>query len=181
MSTYKATGFTFLALATSVFSLTGLQIAHDLKSSLSPASTVYFPANNVSVQDITPRWNAYNPPTYLVSVKPALKTDVQKIVRHNFRPQALFSYHLALISRQVNYVRSHQVPFLATGGGHGYSVTLSGLQNGIDLDLGNFNSVSIDSSNNLMTIGGSVRFQNMTGPLQAALKEIRRCRSEISV
>ena len=58
--------------------------------------------------------------------------------------------------------------FLATGGGHGYTWSLNRLQGGIDLDLGNFDTISIDGAADTMTIGGSARSDNVTRALQAA-------------
>jgi fumiquinazoline A oxidase len=66
------------------------------------------------------------------------------------------------------------VPFLATGGGHGYSGSLGALQNGIELDMGNFNNVSVDAAKNLLTIGGSVKFSDFMGPVYSAGKAIRK-------
>jgi FAD/FMN-containing dehydrogenase len=66
------------------------------------------------------------------------------------------------------------VPFLATGAGHGYSGSLGALQNGIELDLGNFNRVSVDATNDLMTLGGSVKFSDLMDPLYSAGKAIRK-------
>lgn len=64
---------------------------------------------------------------------------------------------------------------MATGGGHGYTTTNSQLDNGIDIDLGFFNSVNVDAANNLMTIGGSVRFSQVFDPLYNVGKEIGEC------
>ncbi|GAW20842.1 hypothetical protein ANO14919_103540 [Xylariales sp. No.14919] len=47
------------------------------------------------------------------------------------------------------------------------------LHNGIDIDLGNFDTVNIDADRNVMTIGGSVIFNNIFDPLYNAGKEIQ--------
>lgn len=73
----------------------------------------------------------------------------------------------------MNYVRQNNLSFLTTGGGHGYTDTLNSLQGGVELDMGNFNNVNIDSKDNIMTTGGAVRFTDITEELQAAGKEIR--------
>lgn len=65
------------------------------------------------------------------------------------------------------------MPFLATGAGHGYTNTLSALRNGLVLDMGNFNNVTIDSASNVMTIGGGTITSSMSAALQDAGKEIR--------
>jgi len=66
------------------------------------------------------------------------------------------------------------VPFLATGGGHGYTWTLGELENAIQLDLGHFQTIDIDADANTMTIGGAVRIGNVTEQLHAVGKEFRR-------
>jgi hypothetical protein len=63
---------------------------------------------------------------------------------------------------------------MATGAGHGASVTLGTLKNGIDIDLGNFNTVTVDETNSLVTIGGAAQFQQLYDPLFAAGKEFRK-------
>lgn len=67
----------------------------------------------------------------------------------------------------------HNISFLATGGGHGYSATLGTVQSGIEMDLGHFNNYSINAEANTITVGGSIHFRNITGPLYAAGKEWR--------
>jgi hypothetical protein len=66
------------------------------------------------------------------------------------------------------------VPFLATGGGHGYTWSLGQLQNAIEVDLGNFQTIEIDTAANTMTIGGAVRIANVTHDLHAVGKEFRK-------
>lgn len=75
---------------------------------------------------------------------------------------------------QVKYASRHNVPFLATGGGHGYSWSLGTLQNGIHVDLDNFQTIEIDEGANTMTIGGAVRIGNATRDLHAVGKEFRK-------
>lgn len=75
---------------------------------------------------------------------------------------------------QITYATNQSIPFLSTGGGHGFSITLGRLSNGIELDLSNFNSVSVDGKSNTLTIGGGVRFRDVINPLGQAHKEIRK-------
>lgn len=81
---------------------------------------------------------------------------------------------MIFFNQQVQYAAQNDVPFLATAGGHGYSGSLGALHNGIELDMGYFNSVSVDASTNLLTIGGSVRFSDLMGPCYSAGKAIRK-------
>lgn len=75
---------------------------------------------------------------------------------------------------QISFAANTSIPFLSTGGGHGFSTTLDRLHNGIALDLGNFNHVSVDTDANTMTIGAAVRFRDVVGPLGKAKKELRQ-------
>ena len=61
---------------------------------------------------------------------------------------------------------------MATGAGHGFTTTTSAVDAGVNIDLGFFDHVEIDASNNLMWIGGSVTFGDVFDPLYAAGKEI---------
>ena len=65
------------------------------------------------------------------------------------------------------------IPFLATGGGHGFATTFARLRNGIEINLGGFKQVSVDSSAKTMTIGGSVIFEEVIDPLYNAGFELR--------
>ena len=47
------------------------------------------------------------------------------------------------------------------------------LHNGNELDLPNFDTVSVDFQSSTLTIGGAVRFRDVLGPLGQAHKEIR--------
>jgi len=52
--------------------------------------------------------------------------------------------------------------------------TLDTIPNEIEIDLGHFNTFSIDFNANTLTIGDFVYFANITGPLYDARKEWRR-------
>ncbi|KAG9235758.1 hypothetical protein BJ875DRAFT_482938 [Amylocarpus encephaloides] len=131
--------------------LAGAQIAQDLRSTLSSRSRIYLPTDEGWPNEITQRFNSWNGPTYVVAVKPAVKEDVQKVVK---------------------YAAQNNVSFLATGGGHGYSGTLSALDHGIELDMGNFKTVSVNAATNRISVGGSVKFADMMVPTYSAGKAI---------
>lgn len=61
--------------------LTGQQIVDGLSPSLSSGSAVYLASDPAYAKQITPRWDVYDPPTYVVAVKPAVVEDVQAVVR----------------------------------------------------------------------------------------------------
>ena len=77
----------------------------------------------------------------------------------------------------MKYAATNSIPFLGTGGGHAYTTTVGSVQNGIDMDLGNFYEVEIDAEANTMTVGANVHFANVTAPLYAAGREFRKHRS----
>lgn len=123
-----------------------------LVGKLSPGAEVFYPSA-ANWSEVTPRWSTNDAPTFFAAIKPATPGDVQNIVR---------------------YASRNQIPFLGVGGGHGFTTTLGELKEGLELDLSQFNTISIDAQNNRMTIGGSVRFENILDPLYAAGKEIRK-------
>ena len=64
--------------------LTGSDVAGYFQTHLSQGSEVFLPSRSNYTEETTQRWNAFSAPTYIVSVKPASHTDVQKIVRLHF-------------------------------------------------------------------------------------------------
>jgi len=58
--------------------------------------------------------------------------------------------------------------FLATGAHHGYTTTLGSLHDGLAIDLGQFNTVKIDSSAATVTIGGATDAGDILDPLYDA-------------
>ncbi|KXG46525.1 FAD-binding, type 2 [Penicillium griseofulvum] len=122
-----------------------------LASNLSASTEIYYPTD-ANWTDTVQRWTAWEEPTFSVGIKPANVADLQAIVK---------------------YASENDVPFLASGGGHGYSTSFGALQNGLKIDLGFFNSITIDKKKNTMTIGGSVKFSDVMPPLYKAGKEIQ--------
>ncbi|KAL2047408.1 hypothetical protein N7G274_001429 [Stereocaulon virgatum] len=144
--------FHLLSALVVAYAQSGPEVASYFRKHLSNTSTIYLPLESNYSLETTQRWNAFSAPTYMISVKPTTDLDVQKIIEYAF---------------------IHNISFLGTGGGHGYSVTLDTVQNGIEIDLGHFETVSIDQNANTMTVGGAVRFANITGPLYDAGKEFQ--------
>ncbi|KAL9595232.1 MAG: hypothetical protein Q9219_006566 [cf. Caloplaca sp. 3 TL-2023] len=116
-----------------------------------PGTQVFFPGQANYESLTTQRWTSYEAPSYLASIKPACVGDVQKVVQ---------------LCAQLN------IPFLATGGGHGYSTSFGKLDNGLELDLSAFKQVNVDKAAKTMTVGGAVTFGDVFDPLYAAGFEI---------
>ena len=87
--------------------------------------------------------------------------------------QDIFCTPNADLIRQVQYASSHDIPFLATGGRHGFSTSLGGLQQGLDLDLSAFRNVSVDAKAKTLTVGGATLFADIYNPLYEAGLEVR--------
>ncbi|XP_014551795.1 hypothetical protein COCVIDRAFT_41943 [Bipolaris victoriae FI3] len=119
------------------------EIQNYLKTQLSSSSEVVLSSSQAYTTEIKQRWDAYDPPSFVVVVKPATANDVATIVR---------------------YTSSNSIPFMGTGGGHGYTTTTSALKNGINIDLSGFKEVSIDFAASTMTIGGAVTFVEVLNP-----------------
>ena len=75
---------------------------------------------------------------------------------------------------QIKLCGENNIPFLATGGGHGYSTSFGKLQNGLELDLGGFRNITVDKAASTLTVGGAVTFGDVYEPLYNAGKEIRK-------
>lgn len=65
------------------------------------------------------------------------------------------------------------IPFLATGGRHGYGTTLGNLKNGLAIDLSQLNSIRVDKEAETVTIGGGVRWRDILDPVYEAGFEMR--------
>ncbi|KAF5849057.1 hypothetical protein GGP41_005975 [Bipolaris sorokiniana] len=137
------------------------EIQNYLKTQLSSSSEVVLSSSQAYTTDIKQRWNAYDAPSFVMRVKPATANDVATI------------YFDSNASAKVRYASSNSILFIGTGGGHGYTTTTSALKNGINIDLGGFKGVSIDSAASKMTIGGAVTFGEVLNLVYKAGKEIK--------
>lgn len=75
---------------------------------------------------------------------------------------------------QIKLAEQNNIPFLATGGRHGYSTTLGNIQGGLAIDLSKLNSIVIDTDLDQLTIGPGVRFRDIFEPLYQAGYQIRK-------
>ena len=63
-----------------VYALTGEQIARDLGPKLSSDASIYFPNTAAYADDVTPWWDTFIDPSYVVAIQPAVVADVQLVV-----------------------------------------------------------------------------------------------------
>ena len=139
---------------------------------LSPGTRVFLRTDSNWTNGTTQRYTTHDAPSYVASVKPALASDVQKVVWRHHR--SLYTDCKVLLMIQVRFASRFNIPFLATGGGHGFATTFGALKNGLEIDLGLFTNVSVDAAASTMTIGGAVKNGDVIEPLYNAGKEIRR-------
>lgn len=114
--------------------------------------TVLVLPDDSSFANITERWTVFGAPSFAGAIRPATEADLVKIVR---------------------LARQHHIPFLATGGRHGFSTTLQALHQGLEIDLSQLASVEIDEINATMTIGAGVVVDDILDPIYDAGFEMR--------
>ncbi|KAI1660864.1 FAD-binding domain-containing protein [Daldinia decipiens] len=102
--------------------------------------------------NVTERWTTFSAPTYSAAVSPGTEEDLVRIVK---------------------LATTHKIPFLATGGRHGYTTTLGRLHNGLAIDLSHFNSLNLNTTAQTLTVGPGVRVGDIFDPLYNAGFEIQ--------
>ncbi|KAF2197103.1 FAD-dependent oxidase [Delitschia confertaspora ATCC 74209] len=127
------------------------KLLQNLDNPFSGNTRILFPDDPEFVQK-TLRWNTYSSPTYKAVVLPASVPDVQNL---------------------ITLATANNVSFLVTGGNHGYSTTFSKLQNNLAISMRSFNSVTINATENTMTVGGGTLFSEVYDVLYNAGKEIQ--------
>ncbi|KAH6638607.1 hypothetical protein BKA67DRAFT_542711 [Truncatella angustata] len=104
-----------------------------------PGSPEFFP--------VTERWTTIHAPSYSGVISPDNEDDLVKILK---------------------LASSNNVPFLATGGRHGYTTTYGRLQNGLAIDLSHFNSWELNETARTVTVGPGVTVGEVLDPLYDA-------------
>ncbi|OJI98007.1 hypothetical protein ASPVEDRAFT_49867 [Aspergillus versicolor CBS 583.65] len=100
----------------------------------------------------TIRWTEYRAPSYSAALSIGSEEDLVTAVK---------------------LATAHNIPFLATGGRHGYSGTLGDLHDGLALDLSPLNSISINGSAGTLTVGPGVRVSEIYDPVFEAGYQIQ--------
>jgi hypothetical protein len=70
----------FLHFSTFSFAFNSTSVASELRSLLSPSSSIFLPSDPDWAQETTQRFDSWNAPTYILSVTPSSKEDIQKVV-----------------------------------------------------------------------------------------------------
>lgn len=72
--------------------------------------------------------------------------------------------------KTANY---YNLTYLATGGGHAIEPGFATVQNAIDIDLGNFDTLELDAEKRCLTIGPALAFKDIFTPLYNAGLELQ--------
>ena len=67
---------------------------------------------------------------------------------------------------------SHNVPFLAKGGGHGVSLSLAAIKDAVMINMKNFNRVTYNSKDQSLAVGGGTKFQAVYDAAYRAGREL---------
>ncbi|KAI5918786.1 hypothetical protein F4810DRAFT_690548 [Camillea tinctor] len=143
----------FTTVSGSLFGRSNVDIKAALtnKNNQWAANTTFTFPEDSGFAAVTNRWTIFAPPTFSAVVSPATEADV---------------------IQSVKVAVSNNIPFLATGARHGYTTTLGTLQNGLEIDLGQLNSVHVDKSAGILTIGGGAQTSDILDPVYEAGFEI---------
>uniref|UniRef100_A0A8H7TQJ7 FAD-binding PCMH-type domain-containing protein n=1 Tax=Bionectria ochroleuca TaxID=29856 RepID=A0A8H7TQJ7_BIOOC len=98
------------------------------------------------------RWTNFCQPKFSIIVSPATEVDVVAIVK---------------------FATVHNIPFIATGGHHGYSTNLGKLVKGLAIDLSLLNLVEVFTGNSTLVVGGGTRWGQILDPVYEAGFEMR--------
>ncbi|KAI1412820.1 hypothetical protein F5Y13DRAFT_199678 [Hypoxylon sp. FL1857] len=122
-----------------------------LKSSLSPQASIVFPEDPNFLND-TVRFSSYHAPTFRLVSEIANEDDARASI---------------LCAQKTG------TQFLFTGhGAHGIYSGFNRLQNGLQISTARFNSIDVDATNRIMTVGGAVNFKDAISALYAVGKNI---------
>ncbi|KAK8065914.1 6-hydroxy-D-nicotine oxidase [Apiospora hydei] len=119
--------------------------AKSLGPILSPGASINFPGTD-KFANATTRYSAYGAPDFAITVDVATEGDVDNVVQ---------------------VANAHQLPFLATSGHHGATISLGRLRCGININLRALNSVRVLEDGRTALIGGGTLTIEVTEALWA--------------
>lgn len=128
-----------LSLALLALEAAGINLTA-IYTNLSPGAEIIYTTDTDFPNETTPRYTIYRPPSSYGTIIPATEADIQNIVQTSIK---------------------NNIPFLATGGGHGITKTLGGFDfsdTGVTIQLSKFNAVEISPDNEFITVGGGATY-----------------------
>lgn len=121
-------------------------------TNLSPTAEIVYTTDTDFPNETTPRYTIYRPPRSYGTIIPATEADFQHIIQTSIR---------------------NNIPFLATGAGHGITKTLGGFDfsdTGVTIQLSKFNAVEISPDHEFITVGGGATYGEAYEPMYSAGK-----------
>ncbi|KAF3055119.1 hypothetical protein GL218_07727 [Daldinia childiae] len=109
-----------------------------------PNGTIIHYSGSEAFEAATLRWSTYKAPRFAAAITPMNEEAIADIVK---------------VARAAN------IPFLATGGRHGYGTTLGNLQGGLAIDLSQLNAIKVDKAAGTVTVGAGVRIGDAMRPV----------------
>jgi len=144
-------GLPFLATAWST-STNAVNYTAIFSSGLSPGASIHFPNQTDYNTTTVQRWSTWEQPTFAVTIKPAIDSDVQYIIKA---------------------ANQNNLSFFATGGGHGGETGFATVKQAINIDLSNFNENNLNLTANTLSVGPGISFVDFETNLYDAGKVIR--------
>ncbi|RYP04524.1 hypothetical protein DL764_004386 [Monosporascus ibericus] len=102
---------------------------------ISPDASIVYPDSS-EWENATARWSSWSAPRYSIAFIPAEARDV---------------------SIAVQYMSSHNISFLAMGGGHGNTITLGRVEDAVLINMARFNDITMNCDHTI-TVGGGAQF-----------------------
>ncbi|KAF2665772.1 FAD-binding domain-containing protein [Microthyrium microscopicum] len=109
----------------------GTDITAFLGPRLSSNAAIILP-NQPNWANASARWQGYSIPTYQAVVEVSTEKDIQQTIL---------------------FANNHSIPFIAIGGGHGYTTTMGRMKNGIGISLKRMKTIELDKNNNTAHFG----------------------------
>ncbi|KAI0469716.1 hypothetical protein GGR56DRAFT_686835 [Xylariaceae sp. FL0804] len=106
---------------------------------VSAGTLIAFSNNSDYAIILSPKWFTWEAPSFVAAIKPVTESDIQTI---------------------------NNLSFLATNNGHRTGLGYGDIQDTLNINLANFNSVSVNTSANTLTISGGVKFSDLLGPVR---------------
>ncbi|KAI0017590.1 FAD binding domain-containing protein [Xylariomycetidae sp. FL0641] len=108
--------------------------APDLNFTMSSGAEVLTPDSDNWANE-TMRWSTWSAPSYSVAFLPATEDD---------------------ITTALQYMTSHNISFLAQGGGHGNTITLAHAQNTVMINMEKFDDIHMNDDDTISIGGGAI-------------------------